>query len=453
MARVDEALAVAKPLAAATAKLGYAPLHAEALTVLGSLLHDIGRDDEAIEVLRNAAATADAAADDRARFLAYDILIQTLVFTRRLSQLDDALQQARAIFERTPYDAALQHRLLLLEGFALVAKRKPREAVAKYRELIAAQEKAPDPDDQALAMAWAGLADALARAGDDTEVVAATKRAEEILARAYGNDHAAQLEAQSQENQAKLFQGMMLLDQNKVTESVAILELATAKLAQLHGPDHEAVATGAHLLGGAYHQLGRSAEARTQLQRALEIHRQVYGDDNIKTAASIGELARLDFDEKHYEAAVEGFTAAHEVYAKVRGGDSLQAVATAVWTARALVGAGRLDDAAARIADIRVVGGEFGNAPISYVVEAEIAIERGRSAQAISLVDKAFERPPGRGDWIARAELIRSRALALAGRIRDARVHAERAVTEADKRGKPQDAAEARALIASLAAR
>jgi tetratricopeptide (TPR) repeat protein len=451
MRKIADAVTEARALAEATDKLGYAPLHAGALAELGGLLHDAGSDDEAIRVLRKAAAAADAAADDRTRFDAVERWIMTLVYTRRVDQLEDALEQARGILERIPYDAGMQHRLLILEGNTLVAQKKPEAAVEKFRALIAAYEKILAPDDPQLGTSWTYLADALARqGGKDDEVVAATKHAREIFARAYGAGHATQKEAQSDEYQAALFQGMMLVDQKKAAEALPVIEPALAKLAQLHGPDHDTVGMGSHMLGMAYHDLGRLADARFQHERALDIHMRTYGADNIKTAASHLELGKLDYDQRHYERAVEHFLAARASFAKLRGDNALQAIVGELWATRALIGAGRLDDATKHIAHVRAVGGEFGNSPQVFVLEAEIAIDRGKPAQALALLDKAFKLPPGRGEWIGRAELMMGRALVRAGDKKKALVHAERAVAELEKRGKKVDAAEARELVASL---
>ncbi len=451
VARADEALALAKPLAAATEELGYAPLQADALTVLGTLLHDVGKDDDAIAALREAAATADAAGDDRSRFEAYDSLLQVLTYTRRVDQLDDALLQLRGIVARQPYDAGMTNRLLLLEGFALVAKQKPAEAIPKYRALIASIEKAGRDDDPELGMAYTLLSDALARAGKTDEVIAAAKRGEEVLAKAYGPSRSASLEAKSNDEQAKIFQAMMLIDQQKTAEGIALAESAQAKLVQLHGPDHGSVGMASHMIGVGYSDLGQYEKAREHHHRALEIHLRIHGHDNIKIAASLMELARIDLVEKNFEKAAKQYDEARDIFVKVRGADSMQAVAMDLFMVRALIGAGDLDGASKHLARARELGGStLGKGAQTFVLEAEILVERGKPAQAIVVLEKAYAMPRGEGEWVGHAEHVWARALARQHKKAEAVVHAEKAIAELEKRRKKDELPEVQKLLASL---
>lgn len=449
LARADRVVDRARQFADVTRKLNYPPLHADALIVLGSALHDRGANDEAIRVLRDAAATADAGRDDRLRFDAWTRLIDVLVFTGRVDQLTDAVQQAHAILARTPYDAKAHHQLLLLEGHVLVAQNEPKRAVVKYRELIAAQQSGAQPDHLALAHSWMGLADALARSGAIAEGGLAAKRAAEIMTNIYGEDPAAERDARADANRAQLFQGMLLIDQQKPAEGLAIIEPALASLTRLLGPDHETVGMGAHILGLAYHALDRNDDARTQHRRALAIHTAV-DPKSIPVAAALGELAAIDYDDKRYDRAAEQFVAAGEIYARERGAASKQAAAANLWTARALIGAHRLDEAAQFVKRTRALGGEIGGAPAVVALDGEILIERGRVTEGLAILTKAFELPPGRGEWVGRAELAMARGLLRDRRVSEARVHVERAVAAFDRKGRTRDAEAARAQLATL---
>ncbi|HEU0030471.1 MAG TPA: protein kinase [Kofleriaceae bacterium] len=465
LARADQAVARVQPLVDATRALGYAPLHADALTAYGEALHDVGRDQDATRVLREAIAAADRGGDDRARIEAWDRLIIVLFYTRRLTELADALQQAHAVLERIPYDAELHQRFALRDAMALVACGKAAEAIPKYRALIAEHERAGRPEDAALAEIYTMLGDALARTDHQAEGGEMLQKAQQILSHVYGASRTDSIEARSNELQANIFQAMLLLDQKKPAEALALVEPAAAQLAQLHGPDHESVGMAQHVLGMTYHALGRDDEARAAHERALAIHRVVHGDDHMKIAASYMELGILEYDAHNYDLAAGWFDRAYPIFAKSRGADSMQAAAMDLWAARCLIAAGQLDAAAARVARTRALPNEFGKSPAVLALDGEILIARGlslsggaagpdagasgRTAQGMAMLERAFA-IPSKGDWIGHAQLVMARALDRSGRRRDAIAYAERSVATLTKRGERAQAAEAREYLASL---
>src|SRR5262249_56934187 len=110
-------LEMAKQLASVVGETSYKPVEAEALLMLGELLHLTGKKKEAQEILPLAATRADAVGDDRRRARA--LLYWAFLVGYEESRTKDGLRLAKdagAVVERLNNPPELDSELQRVEG-------------------------------------------------------------------------------------------------------------------------------------------------------------------------------------------------------------------------------------------------------------------------------------------------------------------------------------------------
>ena len=88
--------------------------------------------------------------------------------------------------------------------------------------------------------------------------------------------------------------GKVLGEQGHWHEALAHHESALQNNRRIHGPSHADVASSLYLAAAAHEALQQWPEARTRYQAALELYRQLYGDDSWRSDVVRGKLALLE---------------------------------------------------------------------------------------------------------------------------------------------------------------
>jgi len=313
-------------------RIGYQPLVAESLFLVGRLDKVLGRYDEAVQVLTDAAWTATSARHDE---LAARAMIELVVVVGR--ELGDPAQgrvwanNADAAIHRAGGDELLEAGLLnnlgLLEfregefekarhsdemaleiRTRLLGREHPAvatshnnlgsdlwmlgrydDAQAQLREAIAIHEAIAGPDHPRLAASLDNLGALLAESGDHAQARPLIERALRIREQALSPDHLSL--ADTLINLGALH--VALKDDERAME---LFERARGVIERGAGPDHPSMATCLSNLGGV--QLGRKdyAAARASFTRAADIYERSLGADHVKvgfTLANLGEAERL----------------------------------------------------------------------------------------------------------------------------------------------------------------
>jgi hypothetical protein len=454
LAPANEVVATIKLLAAEAESIGYAPLVGEAQLVLADALDRAGSHREAEVAFRAAASAADRAADDRTRFQAWSGLVSMLAFdVGRMGAARELMPLAEGALARTRGDFDLELLWDITVGMVWISDGKPREAAAKFTELMTTIEARYGANDPKLATAAAGYAAALQRYAAPAEVEAAAKRAAEIRARALGSSEAERREAQIQTANAKVFEAVPLLEQGKPADAIAILEPAIAELLRLGGPNHESVASAIEMLGHAYVDSNRFDEAVERHARAREIRAIVHGAESAEVASSLIELSRIALKQKDFPTAVANAKEALRLYEATRGPDSPKAGGAHLTLARALQAMNRLDDALPHATRAVAIGESVPWYGGALTVLGDIEVARGDVARGVITLEKALALRDA-SDWdklgAATTRMALARARAKQGRARDAAALATRAEQTFTELNKPELAGEARAFAATL---
>ncbi|HEV7672878.1 MAG TPA: serine/threonine-protein kinase [Thermoanaerobaculia bacterium] len=306
----------ARRAAAASEKIAYPPLRAEALVVRGGLEERTEDFAAARVTLHNAWWTAEEGADDEQKAQAAIALIR---LERLESQFDAAGQWSRfaaATLDRLGSEPSLKARYLLELGLLRSAEGKYAEALVPLREAVAlrraSRSKEGNTDRAELVEPLGSLGMVLHRNGD---YEAARKTYEEALAlgrRELGAEHP---------EVASMLQrvGNLLFDQGRFEESATYSRQALALREKVFGPEHHQVGASLTSLGNALSELGRPAEALTCYERALAIQRRAFGDVSPGVAVTLNNIANVYLSQRRFDLAERQFRQVYEIRAKTLG--------------------------------------------------------------------------------------------------------------------------------------
>jgi len=320
---------------------------ATSLNLLGWILHQSGRTDEAEPLLREAVTVGRRVFADRA---------------------DERL--ARALNDL---------------GVAREAVGAYEEAEALYRESLAERREAVGPGDQAMAVTRSNLAVVLYRLGKMEEAVDAAEDALERFRAAFGPDHQRSTIVQSNlaamrfemndyagaerehreilerrrrtlgpEHPQVAFSMTMLANdliaQDRPEEAEPLVVEALAIQRSALGERHPDVASTVEVLGEIRLARGSPDEAVRHFEVALDLTREHRGDRHPDVAGTLGRIGKAHLEGGRLDEAVKAFEDAYELYREVLGVDHFRTVDMALELASRLVTLG--DSArAAELAD------------------------------------------------------------------------------------------------------
>jgi serine/threonine protein kinase/Tfp pilus assembly protein PilF len=149
-------------------------------------------------------------------------------------------------------------------------------------------------------------------------------------------------------------------------------------------------------IGVTYMDLGLYAEARTQLQRALDLHRQVQGARNPRTLRTLDYLGHTAYDQGKYPEAEALLSQSLEMQRRVSGPenpdtlDTLNNLAATYWSEGKYPQAEALYTPTLEV-QRRVLGPENPKTLLSMINLANVYFSEGKYAQAESLYFQALE--------------------------------------------------------------
>jgi len=174
------------------------------------------------------------------------------------------------------------------------------------------------------------------------------------------------------------------------------LDRAAARIAGKFDRQPEVEAAIRDTIGQTYLDLGLYAEARTQLERALELHRRVLGPENPRTLKTINRLGRIAWLEGKYAESEKLFGRAVEIQRKVLGSehpdtlDSTHNLGTVYFLLGKYAQAEALYSQTLEI-DRRVLGPEHPNTLTAMGNLANIYYAQRKYAQAETLYSQTLE--------------------------------------------------------------
>ena len=287
LGRQPEALAIAEPLLARAVELGYVPLEAEALGVVGELQSQGGDFEAAERTLTRAVWLSDQVRDDDllARNMA-DLIVLVGDHRRLTAEALRWRDHADTVIARLPDGSLGEARLI--EAIATVLYRTAQNdaAVAHFERALAIREALHGPSDLRLLHALTGLGNAHLARGEIDRARAHLERARTIQEAAFGPDHPGLARVLS--NLALLASKAGDLD-TAIAESKRALELAERALP----PDHPDLARAIGNLGAMYGSKGDIESARPYVERAFAIEEKTLGPDNPRLIYTLFNLASI----------------------------------------------------------------------------------------------------------------------------------------------------------------
>jgi tetratricopeptide (TPR) repeat protein len=268
--------------------LGYAPVLGEALLVRGHLQRHSGRFAAAADSYKDAAAAAGAGHDDdtligawtqRGRMIGYELTHRD----EGLAYLD----AADALAARAQSPALQRAAIRQTAGLIFTRAQNLADGRAALEEAVRLYEQARGGDHPSVATALSALATVCEREGDLKTARKHAERARAILATALGPNQPEVAEVVTS------LAGISWAERDLPRALAAYRE--AGELARAIGDEHGVAAAGSYA-GDILRQLGRSDEARAELERALAFFERTTGLDDGVAISTLTSLAKATPD-------------------------------------------------------------------------------------------------------------------------------------------------------------
>ncbi|MCH9683962.1 MAG: serine/threonine-protein kinase [Deltaproteobacteria bacterium] len=407
----ERGLALSHEVTEAARVTNYPPLVARALRDRATLYRRQGQHEDALDGLREAWQLALGAGDDA---LAADCLVGLVgVLGYSLQRFDEAevrIADADAMIERVRRFDEVRAEWLAGEldyerGQLLLRKHRLEEAITRYRQAQRVAERRSGTDGLRVASILNATASTLLAQGNWEEALAIYLRVVEIRVKRLGAAHPETAHAHNNV-------GLALKQLERYDEAATHLERAQAYLSAALGREHPSLRMVAANLAEVYfsshrhglaadnyakayepvtppsitheytlrrvwhygvslRRVGRVAEARRVLtlarDRAYELGELEHG------RTIVIELARVDIDDGHYQAALD------QLRPVLAGSmpDSILAADSALATAYAHLGLGDLDKARAQLSTIHEAEHRLGQPAVEDLRQLERLLEEG----------------------------------------------------------------------------
>jgi tetratricopeptide (TPR) repeat protein/predicted Ser/Thr protein kinase len=293
------ALEMAKPVATASREMGYKPLEAEALLMLGDLLKATSQHKEAEGILYDAAAAAERARHAEVKAKAWTLL--ALVVSSRESRMEEGLRLARqsgAVVELLDNPPDLNSELQQVLGTIALHRGKHEEALAHLKQALEIREKALGPDHPDVAKTLTTLGNVLKESARYEESLTYLQRAVQTSEAALGSEHPLVAEALTN-------WGNLLRRQGKLDAALDAHRRALAIREKVYGPESPRVAGALMNVGLVLRAQGRHAEALEHQRRSLNIQERALGLDNVELVPVLTNLGNASEDMGNFDASLD----------------------------------------------------------------------------------------------------------------------------------------------------
>ncbi len=179
-------------------------------------------------------------------------------------------------------------------------------------------------------------------------------------------------------------------------EAITAIEQAVELRSEVYGPDHPQTANALRELGTGFSKLERFDEAETHLKRALEIQEGARGRTTRKVAVLLDDLGRVLRARGDLEAAIERHREAYDILAAIDGGEGPSLVVSGLNIGYTLNAAGHWEDALAEFVKAlemaqRVSGAEHPHVVYAANAAASALVDQDRFDEAYVYAKKALD--------------------------------------------------------------
>ncbi len=337
--RYKAALAKLEPIVREAREIGYEPLVAEALFVMGSAQHSSDQPVTAATTLREAVWMAERGRDERLKIA---ILLRLASAEVTLTHFDASalwLDFAGASLARRPGSQALEARFALGQATRLYIMGKYTDAVPYARKAVALAEPRGGQDPTTLWESYFRLGSVL-MSPDSPEGLGYLERADALVVARFGELHPQRVRVAGNQCVALGLVG-------RYTDCLDLADRTLQRATQVLPPTHRWIGILHERRGIAQFKLHRSTEALASLDRAVAITKASKDDRELGAAQSIRGDVLLDLGRAReavpaFDEAIGAFTrsvpADHDFFA-------------AAWKGRGIAHL-RLNERPAAIADL-----------------------------------------------------------------------------------------------------
>ena len=289
--RWKEALTTAPALVADVRSVGYQPLLAESLVLLGTAFLQANNPREAERVLQEAFSVADASRHDEVRAEAASALVYVVGSQEgHFAEAHLWGQAAAAVLERLGGHDLLNAWLLNDLGCVLELEGRLVEAVQVQQRALALKRKALGPDHPDVGISEVNLAIALQELGRNDEALLHNDRAIDLLKKGLGNNHPSLAMAFNGGGEIRNALG-------RYREARLSFDRARLLWERELGPENRNLAYALTGIGVTYLGEGEPTHALAPLEHALRIREAVEPEPS-KRAETQFALARALWDSK-----------------------------------------------------------------------------------------------------------------------------------------------------------
>jgi tetratricopeptide (TPR) repeat protein/tRNA A-37 threonylcarbamoyl transferase component Bud32 len=271
------AAALVAPLVERAKAVGYEPLLAEAMLVLGEAQDRSASKAEAAATLRGAAYAADAGRADDTRVRALGQLVHVLVDAFHLDEAHESIDSARAAASRLADPNAYRVELDSDESWLLVAEGKYLEATVKGQSAIAAAERSAETNPIFLARLYSRNAATMAKTSDLERATALLERADALFVKVQGENFPGRVTVQ-------VNKAAMLCDAERGEAALLAVDLGLDIAARALPPESASYPVLYNNRAEALLQLGRFPEGLEAATRATDLARKAFGETSGRTA-------------------------------------------------------------------------------------------------------------------------------------------------------------------------
>jgi tetratricopeptide (TPR) repeat protein len=267
------------------ARIGYSPLHAEALVWKGLSEERAGDSTAAERTLRRAVVAAESGRADLEKARALSRLVFVTGFS--LGRFDEAYywaDLAQATLQHAP-DDGVEFDLSMSLGATLGHQGRLEEALARYQRALEISPRSPGLHHPRRGLLLTNMAVMYQRLGRHEEALPLLEKSLEIISAARGPDHPSAAYAHYNLAVAQQQKGDLEAALRSSQEAIRIRRAAL-------GPDHPEVASAMDNLATVLQAQGRFADALAESQRALALKKKALGEDHLDLSYSLENLGQ-----------------------------------------------------------------------------------------------------------------------------------------------------------------
>ena len=314
-ARYREGEALAEGVVKQARALGYAPLLAEALQIWASFLDLNARLPDAVAAFHEALWAAESGRDRRRAANILAVLVWEVGVQQGKRDLArEYADHAAALLVGLGGDPEIEVELTGNEGNLFAADGKFAEGEKLHRRELEQLKSLGNLNTPRHGMALVNLGFALSGEEKNTEALAATEQALDVLRATVGEHHP--------QYGATLFNaaaGLLIL--GRLPEAREHAERALALLEESVGPEHTAIAGAEHNLGLVANAQHRYPEAQRHLEHAIALTEKLRGPDHPYVANYLMDLAEAQRGQGRPADALVAYRRMLRIYADTDGSE------------------------------------------------------------------------------------------------------------------------------------